>query len=290
VHWLMSSAVEFGQVILLDDATVEMELKDGNFDINPAVSATINEHAVNHASLSMRLGLQDLTKDALPGQPLTGHDVNVQLLAPEGTIIVTDVDDTLKHTHVMEKIELIHRLLTTDYEPIDGAAKFLNRLVAQSTPSHPVNVIYLSATPMGLYPFYKMFLEDHGFPSGTLEMVPLMMDGLKAMSHLRHAHEFKVKTLKRWIKLFPNRRWIFLGDSGQSDPEAYADVAHELRKSHEGDTSWRIMIREVTHVNSPKRYVEVNSLERFNKAFHGLPYEQLRVFQHYEELDDAQIL
>ena len=37
--------------------------------------------------------------------------------------------------------------------------------------------------------------------------------------------EFKVETIGRLMALFPDRRFVFVGDSGEKDPEAYAELA-----------------------------------------------------------------
>ena len=71
-----------------------------------------------------------------------------------------------------------------------------------------------------------------------------------------------------------------MGDSTQSDPEAYGDIC----RRHEG---WikAVFIRKVTDVSGMT--AEKNSDERFEKAFRGVPRDIWKVFESPEELYKA---
>jgi phosphatidate phosphatase APP1 len=75
---------------------------------------------------------------------------------------------------------------------------------------------------------------------------------------------------------FPKRRILCVGDSTQTDPEAYA----EIYKKYPG---WiqAIFIRKVTDIPHME---QKNSDGRFQDAFKGVPQNVWKVFENPEEL------
>lgn len=80
---------------------------------------------------------------------------------------------------------------------------------------------------------------------------------------------------------FPKRKVLCVGDSTQSDPEAYGDLCRKY-------PGWirRVFIRKVVGV-AEMDGTGKNEPERFAKAFAGVPKEIWRVFEEPAELTDA---
>lgn len=84
---------------------------------------------------------------------------------------------------------------------------------------------YLSASPYNLYPFLKQFRKQY-YPPGTL----ILRDASwKTVAGLLTAltvgtQEYKVDRMKKICGWFPMRKMIAIGDSTQSDPEAYGQM------------------------------------------------------------------
>ena len=70
-----------------------------------------------------------------------------------------------------------------------------------------------------------------------------------------------------------------MGDSTQSDPEAYGDMYRKFG----GGWIRKVFIRKVTDVSEMERS-EKNKEERFEKAFAGVPRDVWRVFEDPAEL------
>lgn len=88
--------------------------------------------------------------------------------------------------------------------------------------------------------------------------------------------EYKVNNMEKLYQSFPERRVLCIGDSTQTDPEAYA----EIYRRH---PTWvkAILIRKVTNVP----HLEVkNSPERFKTAFKGVPESVWTVFEEPKEV------
>lgn len=134
-------------------------------------------------------------------------------------VIVSDFDDTLCHTGVPRKGRLVWRVLTWDpvrMEPVDGMARVLNRL-AEGGQRRPV--FYLSGGPVNFHPRVRAFLERQGFPQGTLM---LRNFGLGSENDPFATAAYKRGRLERLRRVFPEARFVLIGDSGEQDPEVYA--------------------------------------------------------------------
>jgi phosphatidate phosphatase APP1 len=84
---------------------------------------------------------------------------------------------------------------------------------------------YLSASPYNLYPFLRDF-RDRYFPPGT---IILRDSSWKTIAGLLSAltvatEEYKVDRLAKIHSWIPKRKVICVGDSTQSDPEAYGEM------------------------------------------------------------------
>ena len=79
--------------------------------------------------------------------------------------------------------------------------------------------------------------------------------------------------------MLPKRKVICVGDSTQSDPEAYGDMYRRFG----GGWIQKVFIRKVTDVSEMKDS-EKNKDERFEKAFRDVPREVWRVFEDPAEL------
>lgn len=89
---------------------------------------------------------------------------------------------------------------------------------------------------------------------------------------------FKVDRIKGVRKMFPGRKTICIGDSTQSDPEAYAQVYLDHPR-------WvrAIFIRKVTGVADMDEQRK-NSPKRFEEAFKDVPQEVWYVYEDPKEL------
>lgn len=84
---------------------------------------------------------------------------------------------------------------------------------------------YLSASPYNLYPLLREFRNKH-FPQGTLI---LRDSSWRTVSGLLSAltmgtEEYKADRIKKIQSWLPKKKMILVGDSTQSDPEAYGEV------------------------------------------------------------------
>jgi len=95
-----------------------------------------------------------------------------------------------------------------------------SRLRQLLDPSAPF--FYLSASPYNLYPFLREFRDTY-YPHGQLILRDsswMTISGLLSSLTLG-TEKYKVDRIKKIQQWLPRRKMICIGDSTQSDPEAY---------------------------------------------------------------------
>ena len=168
-----------------------------------------------------------------------------------GKIVISDIDDTIKDTHVMWDSTRERNLLRVAvdglhaWRPVSGMAK----LYRHWQDAYHVNFIYLSAGPSRYRRRLEQSLEDWGFPSG-----PLVLRG--ALNPFPPPN-YKWQAIGPIVAKLPGRHFVLVGDSGEYDPECYGELARE--RSTQID---HIFIREISN--------EILNCPRYSCAFGSL--------------------
>lgn len=178
-----------------------------------------------------------------------GHDGQgrMQLIAPEGLSIISDIDDTLKITEIPAGAQVVSRniflrefVATTELRPI-----------FEANPEAPVH--YVSAGPWQLYePLMLELIEvDDVLPEGTFHMRTMRTNLLTLSSwkdfsgvlfNKEGTLEHKITEITRIMERFPDRKFLLLGDSGEMDPEVYRRIQEMFP-----DQVQEIIIRDVVN-------------------------------------------
>jgi phosphatidate phosphatase APP1 len=112
---------------------------------------------------------------------------------------------------------MVHRTITGSAltrTPFPGAAALYRDLAAGHNP-----VFYVSSSPWNLHAFLVAFLRHRGFPLG-----PVLLRDLLGTAE---GAEEKAGRIREILELHPGLRFVLVGDSGERDPEIYADVVRE---------------------------------------------------------------
>lgn len=150
----------------------------------------------------------------------TGHvaPVEVRVPSPDARFgIVSDVDDTILQTGVQRVGRMILQTLAGSAltrTPFPGAAELYCDLAADVNP-----VFYVSSSPWNLHSFLVAFLRHRGFPLGPV----LLRDLLGTWKGREQKHD----RIREVLDLHPDLSFVLLGDSGEHDPEIYADIVRE---------------------------------------------------------------
>ena len=93
-------------------------------------------------------------------------------------------------------------------------------------------VFYVSSSPWNLHAFLLAFIRHQDFPLGPVLLRDLLGN--------RHGREQKHTRIREVLDLHPDLSFVLLGDSGEHDPQIYADIVREYP-----DRILAVYIREV---------------------------------------------
>lgn len=173
----------------------------------------------------------------------------VCLHPPDGISLISDIDDTVKHSNItMGTREIFKNTFTAPLPSlsIPGVAQWYRKL--HSSP-YNVSIHYVSNSPWQLYPLLRSFFEETGLPPGSfhLKQYSGMLQGI-----FEPVAERKRGTVERVIHDFPHRKWLLVGDSGEQDLEVYTEMAERWP-----NRILAICIRDITTTTSARRQAPV---------------------------------
>jgi hypothetical protein len=150
-------------------------------------------------------------------------DMQMHYAEPEGWSVLSDIDDTIKVTLTSDPIGILRETFINPATPIPGMPELyaeIKSFLPQDTPW-----FYLSASPYNLYPFLKEF-RDQYFPPGTLILRDTSWRTIAGLlsALTMGTEDYKADRMKKVNSWLPKRKMIVIGDSTQSDPEAYGDM------------------------------------------------------------------
>jgi hypothetical protein len=171
-----------------------------------------------------------------PGELLHRFRGQAQIVPAQGVSVISDIDDTIKRTQVRDRREMLLNTFSRRFEPAPRMAGWYREMAkAPDTRFH-----YLSASPIQLYPPLADFIRSADFPAGSMHLREsttwrtLIPAGEDSRAH-------KLGVIERLLAEFPQRRFVLVGDSGEADPEIYAQTF----RSH-SDRIDAVVIRDVT--------------------------------------------
>ena len=191
-----------------------------------------------------------------------------QMLEDEGVSVISDIDDTIKDSEVADRRTLLANTFLREYRAVEGMPELYSHWAQQGAAFH-----YVSSSPWQLLGPLEQWRCRAGFPQGSyhLRLLRLRDHMLRRMLLLRRPG--KGAAIESLLKMFPNRRFVLVGDSGERDPKLYADIARRHPQQ-----ILRILIRDV-----PPRSLEE---ARKRRIFRHVSEARWRIFLDPRELAD----
>jgi hypothetical protein len=231
---------------------------NGHFSGMLELPATVVDAAAKDGMLPVRAVLAAGDSRSLGGV--------IQLVGPEGLSVISDIDDTVKVTHVTDRKRLLEQTLLKPFEPVPGMADILRRLHRTGAPVH-----FVSSSPWHLYGPLTGFLAEAGFPPATLSLKVVRLKDTSIFDLFKPGLETKPPQIEAIMARYPKRRFVLIGDSGEQDPEVYAAMARRYP-----DRIDRILIRNVTAARAGDA--------RFTAVFAGIDPGRWQLFDNPEEI------
>ena len=139
-----------------------------------------------------------------------------------GVVVISDIDDTVLDTKVTSKLKMIKGVLlknAQDLNTFKGAPSLFRVWAGRRYP-----VVFVSGSPINLYSRLQHFLSLTRFPAAPLMLKELGKDKLTEQKG------YKLRQIKKVMDLLPGYQMILVGDSGEKDPEVYAEVKRRYPK------------------------------------------------------------
>lgn len=179
-------------------------------------------------------------------QPGLWHDVELELVEPireDATpaaavgqvlvppqsaefVVISDIDDTVLQTDATNLLRMARATFLGNARirlPFQGVAAFYRALHGGRSGRALNPMFYVSSSPWNLYDLLSDFFNLRGIPIGP---VLFLRDwGMSDEGFLPiHNREHKLVYIKQIVEAYPHLPFILIGDSGQQDPEIYAEV------------------------------------------------------------------
>lgn len=165
----------------------------------------------------------------------------------EGLSVISDIDDTVKVSHVRNKKALLENTFLKPFVPAPGMAALYQDLAGKGAAFH-----YVSSSPWQLYPPLRDAFNEVGLPNGSFHLRSFRFKDESFYNFFKSSRETKPPEIETLLATFPDRDFILIGDSGEADPEIYGDIARR-----HPDQVRAILIRNVTAERADdSRYVD----------------------------------
>ena len=207
-----------------------------------------------------------------PSNDRLWHEVELEMLEPRRIkapadvfippqssrfVVISDIDDTVIETGVANKARMMWRLFsasTGSRVAFPGIAAFYRALHRGLSGAELNPILYVSRGPWGIYELLDAFFDRHGIPIGPILFLREWGVSIRRPLPVQ-AKDHKIQLIRDMLSLYEHLPFILIGDSGERDPEIYAQVVREFPGRVLG-----IYIRNVSR--HPKRHEEIDTLAK----------------------------
>ncbi|HYC47789.1 MAG TPA: phosphatase domain-containing protein [Burkholderiales bacterium] len=145
--------------------------------------------------------------------------------------VISDIDDTVVTTNVTSTPRMLATVLFSNAyvrTPFHGIAALYRALHAGASGGEGNPIFYVSNGPWNFFGLLTEFFKVHGIPVGPLFLRDFSPRILFESDEM-HARQKRLH-IDQILETYPALPFVLIGDSGERDPEIYADVV----KRHPG--------------------------------------------------------
>jgi phosphatidate phosphatase APP1 len=176
------------------------------------------------------------------------------LVPEEGLFVVTDMDDTIKDTHVLKFKKMLKNTFVRPFASVKGMPELYSSWKTRFGDRMQFQVV--SAGPWQLNKALSTFTKDAGFPAFFWQMRSVDINAANLWELTAKPYCFKVRAIEKLMKLFPKRHFVLVGDSGEQDPEVYSTILLEFPNQVDA-----VFIRQVPETRPPSRVATCDGVD-----------------------------
>jgi phosphatidate phosphatase APP1 len=139
--------------------------------------------------------------------------------------VISDIDDTVVQTNVTSTWKMLATVLLTNAHarmPFLGIAPFYRALKEGAAGGENNPIFYVSNGPWNFFGLLVEFLKVNSIPLGPIFLRDFGPHILFAADKAHGGH--KLVAIEQILGSYPHLPFILIGDSGERDPEIYAEV------------------------------------------------------------------
>lgn len=189
------------------------------------------------------------------------------LIPSEGLSVISDIDDTVKITHVGSKRKLLRSTFMEEFQEVKGMAEKYRQWEQELG----AKFHFVSSSPWQLWEEIDVFLRRLGFPLATYHLKPIRLKDRTLFDLWKDPVKTKTDTIESILEEFPYRMFALVGDTGEKDPEVYGEMSRRYPQRVQG-----IFLRNVTN--------ETGTEERYVEAFEGVDPSIVTIFNDPQEM------
>jgi phosphatidate phosphatase APP1 len=226
--------------------------RNGHFETELHIAAAAVEEHIEDSIIRYQAVTDDEETRSFTGEVL--------FVSPRGLSVISDIDDTVKISGVTDHRNLLENTFLLDFAATPGMAELYRNWDEDNVSFH-----YVSSSPWQLYAPLQEFLDENGFPPAELNLKAVRFRDRTLFELFKKGTETKPIQIEKILSTWPDRSFVLVGDSGEQDPEVYADFLRRYPQRLE-----RALIRNVTE-ESPDN-------ERFASLFAGIDSGRWQLF------------
>jgi phosphatidate phosphatase APP1 len=170
-----------------------------------------------------------------------------EVLVPPPTaryVVVSDIDDTVLQSDATHLIKMARHVFLGNAHtrlPFPGVAALYRALFHGKSGDEMNPLFYVSSSPWNLYDLLSQFFHLQDIPIGPVLFLRdwgISEDEILPTGH----HKHKIGVIRRMLESYRNMPFILVGDSGQADPEIYAELVEQYPERIQA-----VYIRNVSH-------------------------------------------
>ncbi len=146
-------------------------------------------------------------------------------------IIVSDIDDTVMVSHATQTLRKLRLMLfknAISRNHFSHVDLFYHALAEGKEKQENNPFFYVSSSEWNLYDLLEDFFTINKIPKGVFLLRTLTYSIYKFWKSGGGSHEHKYEKVKSLMELYPNPKFILIGDSGQHDPDIYSRLATDF--------------------------------------------------------------
>lgn len=142
--------------------------------------------------------------------------------------IISDIDDTILVSYATQKLMKLRLMLLNNAHtrmPFEGVSAFYNALQAGADGNGYNPIFYVSNSEWNLYDLLYEFILFNRIPKGPLLLREMAIKVFHPWKMKQVNRNHKTEVITRLFTMYPDEKFILIGDSGQRDPEIYSEIA-----------------------------------------------------------------